>query len=147
MREDKGPGDYSYWKWSWAKWLVLAAGLLELVQLGMNIREYHDLSGAGIFSGQAWTAYAAQVKRQCVLEGSVAACFFGTFLIGALCRSRKQARLAECVLLLALALVWTAALIALRPASGADRGLGALVLCAAAGGAGYSFWQYRRECK
>ena len=147
MRVDKGSADYSYWKWSWVKWLVLAAGLLELVQLGMSIREYRYISEAGILSDQAWASFAVQEKLQFVLKGALAACFFGTFLIGALCRSRKQARLAESALLLALALVWTAALIALRPTSSADRFLGALVLCATAGGAGYSFWQYRRKCK
>ena len=145
MREDKGPANKPYWRWPWARWLVLAAGLLELALLGMNVREYRFISGAGILSDEAWASFAAQQKLQFVLNGTLAVCFLGTYLIGTLTRSQKQARLAEFFLLLALAIAWAAAIIALRPASGVDRLFGALLLCVTAGGAVYSFWRYRRK--
>lgn len=73
---------FTYWKRPWYQWLILAAAILQLLCLWINLQEYHDLSAAGILTGSAWADYAAQKRSQCALNGLLAACFSGHFLIG-----------------------------------------------------------------
>ena len=35
---------YTYWKKPWAKWCVLAAGLLQLLALWINLNDYRQVS-------------------------------------------------------------------------------------------------------
>ena len=86
---------FTYWKRPWYQWLILAAAILQLLCLWMNLQEYHDLSAVGILTGSAWADYAAQKRSQCALNGLLAACFSGHFLIGICAHSPKAARLAE----------------------------------------------------
>lgn len=105
MRGGKQDG-FTYWKRPWDKWLILAAALLELLSLWMNLQEYNRISAAGFLSASEWADYAAQKGLQCGLNGILATSFFGIFFIGAFVRSQRRARLAAGVLLLLLALAW-----------------------------------------
>lgn len=144
MREGKRDG-FTYWKRPWDKWLILAAAILEILSLWMNLQEYNRISAAGFLSASEWADYAAQKGLQCGLNGILAASFFGIFLIGAFARSQRRARLAEGVLLLLLALAWgavgAASHLALRNGQGF---LWGLLLLLAFGAAAYKFWRYRK---
>jgi len=146
MRGEEKQEGFSYWKRPWHKWLILAAAVLQLLCLWMNIQEYHSISAAGILSASQWADYAASKIWQCAMNGVMLTCFFGTFLIGVFVQSQRAARLAEGVLLLLLSFAWGAAGFALHLFSPDLRGLfGVLILLIAFGGAVYDLWRCRKK--
>lgn len=146
MHDMKKSNGFTYWKRPWHKWLILATAVLQLLCLWMNIREYHNVSAAGILSVSEWASYAAQKNFQCALNGMMAACFLGIFLIGILAHSQKVARPAEGILLLLLAFAWGVTGLALRLFSLSGKGLfGVLILILALGGAAYDLLKYRKK--
>lgn len=54
---------YTYWKKPWAKWCVLAAGLLQLLALWINLNDYRQVSSVWdqIMSEDAWKSYASNM--------------------------------------------------------------------------------------
>ena len=91
--------DYSYWKRPWYKWLTLAAGLVQLPSLWINLRNLPT---------------DPELRLQCALNILLAVCFLGEFLIGTLSRSAKAAHLAESILFLFSALLWSISCAALH---------------------------------
>lgn len=134
--------NYTYWKRPWQKWIVLIAGVLQIISLSLNIQEYKDVAGTRIFSSSVWDSYAVQQSFQCAINGFSAALFLGVFLIGIIARSKKVARIAEGVLLLVLALVWGGVGFVLRITS--QNGIkiiwGLLLLLTFCGGV-YNLWK------
>ena len=141
MRTTKDRAEFIYWKRPWHKWAVLVGALSQLLCLWMNIQEYNNISRVGILSAAEWANYALEKGWQCGMNGILAACVLGVFLLGIFSRSPKGARLAEGLLLLLLALAWGAAGVALRWFSSTRTGLfWVLILITTVGGAAYSFW-------
>lgn len=97
---------FSYWKYSYQKWMILIVGILQVICLILNIQEYQKVEEAAIFSGSKWSEYAAQQILQCLIHGILAVEFLGIFGIGILVRSRKSAHLWEGILTLLIAVVW-----------------------------------------
>lgn len=97
---------FRYWKRPRHKWFVLTAAILQLLCLWMNAQEYQKIAKAGILSASEWARFAAQKILQCGFNSLTAAIFLGIFLIGALARSQRAARLAEGWLMLGLAAAW-----------------------------------------
>jgi len=146
MRGEESQNEFSYWKRPWHKWLILAAAILQLLGFWMNLREYHDISAAGILSASGWAEYAAAKMWQCAMSGILFICFSGMFLTGLFVRSQRAAHLAEGVLLLLLFFAWGTAGLALHLFSpGAKRLFGVLILFIALGGAVHSFWKYGKK--
>lgn len=138
--------EFTYWKRPWHKWLVLAAALLQLLCLWMNIQECNDISKAGILSASEWADYVAQKNWQCAINGMMAACCLGTFFVGLFVRSQKEARLIDGLLLLFLALAWGVTGVALQLISLSGKGLfWLLILLIAFGGAAHSLLQYYKN--
>ena len=102
---------YTYWKKPWAKWCVLAAGLLQLLALWMSLSDYWEVSSVWnhIMSEDAWKSYASQTILSCSIKAFTAVLFFGILIVGGAARSEKAARRGEGILLLTLALFWGAA--------------------------------------
>ena len=73
MRDTGKSENFTYWKRPWHPWLILAAGILQLLCLWMNVREYGNVSGAGVLSDLEWERYAAQKGLQCVCNAPGAA--------------------------------------------------------------------------
>lgn len=141
---------FQYWQWPGLRWLCLGAGVLQLVSLAMQISDWIDLAGAGIFSAEEWQRYCAGEALHCGCSGLLAAVFLGCFAIGQRAKSRRAARRAEGVLLLALAAVWAVGDIGLHLAVAVPLGqeIFQLVLLAAlAAGGGVSLWQAARLAK
>ena len=42
-----GQRQFPYWKWAGLRWLVLGAGVLQLVSLAMQINDWIELAGSG----------------------------------------------------------------------------------------------------
>lgn len=132
---------FQYWQWPGLRWLVLAAGGLQLVSLAMQIGDWQAIAGAGIFSAEEWQRYCAREALHCGCSGLMAAGFLGCFVIGQRAKSRRAARRAEGVLLLALAVVWAVGGIGLRMAFPVPLGQGLFqlaVLAALTAGGGLS---------
>lgn len=139
---------FQYWQWPGLRWLVLVAGGLQLVSLAMQISDWQAIAGAGIFSGSEWQRYCAREALHCGCSGLLAAGFLGCFVIGQRAKSRRAARRAEGVLLLALAVVWAAGVIGLRMAVPVPPGqeiFQLALLAALAAGGGVSLWQAGRS--
>lgn len=79
---------YSYWKKPWHPWLILGAAAVQLAVLGMSVRQYRRVAGAGVLSGAEWAAFAAQEQTRWAFSGMLAVCLLGMVLIGALVRSQ-----------------------------------------------------------
>lgn len=117
----KSEANYTYWKRPWHKWIILAAALIQLLCLWMRIQEYGLISRTGISGTPEWADYTAQVNWQCALNGLMAVCLLGYFLIGVFARTKKEAGFAGGLLLLLLALAWGAAGFGLHLLSSASR--------------------------
>ena len=137
---------FTYWKRPWHKWIILAAAILQLLCLWMNLREYNDIAAVGILNASEWASFAVQKIFQCALNGITAACFFGFFLIGILVHSQKALRLAEGILLLFLAFAWGATGLSLQLFSLHGKGLFSIILfILMLAGAAYGFLQWRKK--
>lgn len=108
MQETSG---YTYWKKPWAKWCVLAAGLLQLLSLWIDLNGYRQVLSIWnhVMSDAAWMDYSSQAVQRCSVKALTAAVFFGILIVGRIARSEKAARWSEGILLLTLALLWGAA--------------------------------------
>ena len=137
---------FTYWKRSWHKWLILAVAIIQLLCLWMNVQEYNKIFRAGILNDTEWADYAASKIWQCALNGVMAGCFLGTFLIGIFAKCQRTARLLEGMLLLLLFFVCGTVGFTLHIFSLSGKGLvWTLILLIAFGGAIYDFWQYKKE--
>lgn len=146
MRGGENQDGFSFWKRPWHKWLILAAAILQLLCLWMNMREYSDISAAGILSDSEWADYAASKIWECAMNGLLLSCFSGTFLIGIFVQSQRAAWLAEGVYLLLLSFAWGLTGFALHLFSPDRKGLFVVsILLIAVGGAVHSFYQYRKS--
>lgn len=145
MQNIKSHTEFTYWKRPWHKWLVLVGPLSQFLCLWMNIQEYNKISSAGILSASEWTSYMAQKNFQCAINGLLAVCFLGIFLIG-FSRSKKGVRLIEGLFLVFLALAWGITGFVLHLISLNGTGLlWALILLIAFCGAIHNLLQYRKE--
>ena len=102
---------YIYWKKPWAKWCVLAAGLLQLLALWINLNDYRQVSSVWdqIMSEDAWKSYASNMLFNCSLNGFMVLLFFACLLNGSLARSERTARRNDGITLLLWAVLWGAA--------------------------------------
>ena len=80
----------------------------------MQINDWIEIAGAGIFNAAEWQRYCAGEALHCGCTGLLAAVFLGCFVIGQRAKSRREARRAEGVMLLVLAVVWAAGVIGLH---------------------------------
>lgn len=140
-----GNDKFAYWKRPWHKWIVLTAGVLQLVFLWMNIREYNGISSAGILSASAWADFAAWKHLQCSINGILAVLLMGFFAIGVSAGTQKKARLAESVLMLLSASGWIAAGAVLHMFSSDGKGLVfILIFLLTLAASAYSFCKYKK---
>ena len=142
MMDTEKSENFIYWRRPWQKWLVLIAGILQVINLSLNVQEYKDIVKVGIFSSSVWKSYVVQQSFLCALNGLTAAIFLGIFLIGIFARSQKVARMAEGVLLLVLALTWGIVGSVLQIISQSTaKIIWGLLLVATFGGSIYTFWR------
>lgn len=100
---------YSYWKHPWQKAACLVNAALQLLLLAGTLRDYRQISRAGILSRTALEEYAAKVSILSCMFGAVFVLSVSAVVIGAFCRSRSAARRAEGWLLLGLSFAWSVA--------------------------------------
>ena len=115
--------NFIYWRRPWQKWLVLIAGILQLINLSLNVQEYKDIAKVGIFSSYEWESYAVQQSFVCALNGLTAAIFLGIFLIGIFARSQKVGSVLQITSQSTAKIIW------------------GLLLVATFGGSIYTFWR------
>nr|WP_325239360.1 hypothetical protein [uncultured Oscillibacter sp.] len=144
MDNTKKHEQFSFWKYPWQKWLVLAAALSQILCLWGNILEYKKMSRVGIFGASELAAYALERNWSCALNGLLIVCLLGTLLVGALARSRRIAWLMECLFLLILAFVWGTVCFAFRLFPSNTRVPAVFLLLLFLGGAGYNLWKYHK---
>lgn len=138
--------NFTYWKHPRQKWLVLIAGILQVISLSLNIQEYKDIAKTGILSFSVWESYAVSQSFRCAINGWTAANFLGIFLIGIFAQSPKGARMAEGLFLLILALAWGIVGFVLRLTSqDGIKIIWGLLLLLTFGGSVYTFWKSRNS--
>lgn len=108
MTNNKQLTEYTYWKRPWQKWLVFIGGISQIIALFLNVQDCKQIAGVKdlIFSAAEWENYALQQSFQIAINGILAAIFLGCFLIGITSRSKKEASMAEGLLLLIISIVW-----------------------------------------
>ena len=97
--------NFTYWKKPGLKWVFLTAGILQGLFLYEKIKDYQIVIKAGIFSDEKLIQYMAQQKFSCLLSSIAILGFLGVFLIGSIAKSTRSAKLAEALLLIAMAAV------------------------------------------
>lgn len=104
--EMKEMNNYAYWKYSWAKWLVLIAGVLPLILILNCIKELNELHFLMTTEGYGQTisqdVFAESIisnKIRIVLYASQALLFVGIFWIGEFSKNRKISILLEVILI------------------------------------------------
>ena len=95
----------AYWKKPGLKWALLVVGILQGHLLYEKIKDYQIVMEAGIFSDEKLLQYMAQQKFSCLLSSVIILGVLGAFLIGATAKSPRSAKLAEALLLIAMATV------------------------------------------
>lgn len=136
---------YRFWKRPWQKWVVLAAGIAQLLTLRMTVREYRTIRRLGILSSSAWLDYRADAHMQCALQALSAILFLGGFLIGVLAKSKQGAMLSERIFLICLTLFWGILGVLLQlPTLHSTRLLWSLILLLLAVSSIYSLLKSRR---
>ena len=95
----------AYWKKPGLKWVLLVVGILQGHLLYEKIKDYQIVMEAGIFSDEKLLQYMAQEKFSCLLSSVVILGILGAFLIGAIAKSPRSAKLAEALLLIGMAAV------------------------------------------
>ena len=139
---------FSYWKRPWHRWLILAVGILQLINLWINCQEYHKYLQIHerIFSVAEWEQIFAQELMQCASSGLQAATFLGIFLIGCFAKSKRTARISEGILLLALGVAWSVAgLLMPLTSSRGNTVLWAAITLLALGGGATILWRNARK--
>ena len=106
---EKEDGKFSYWKRPWGKWCLLAASVLLVIVLLMDISDYRDILSAGVLSPEAQAQYIAGQQFGFALRGLNISIFLGIFVVGQISRSERMARHNEGILLLLLLVGWMAA--------------------------------------
>ena len=83
----KEPKEFSYWKHPYQKWLLFLAGVIQLLCLFLNVREfpeYRHLLEIGFLNASQWESYFVGQCMQCALNILLIVLFFGCLLIGTL---------------------------------------------------------------
>lgn len=136
---------YTYWKRPWHKWVMLTGAILQLICLCINISEYKNIYTAGILNANEWVVYAAQKNFQCAINGLIAVCFLGSFIIGIFTRSKKMTYIVDCVFLIILSFLWITLGILLGMFLPDFKGVfWVFIVFLELGGACYSFLQYKK---
>ena len=62
-KEKNQADNYVGWKKPWHKWVVLTAGIVQLIRFFVDVNEHREIANSGIFSVTAWEMYA-MLKRE-----------------------------------------------------------------------------------
>ncbi len=103
--------EFSYWKKAWHKWIVFAAGIIQIPLLLRNIANYNIVIEADIFTPEKLSEYILNQRFNCLTNILCAVVFIGLFIVGCLARDKKSARLGEGILALAVAAALTVGII------------------------------------
>lgn len=145
----KEPKEFSYWKHPYQKWLLFLAGVIQLLCLFLNVREfpeYRHLLEIGFLNASQWESYFVGQCMQCALNILLLVLFFGCLLIGRFARSAPSARRAEGILLLCKAALWGVAGLLLRfPAFGTTCFIWGLILIALLCCGAFSLWKSHKK--
>lgn len=90
----------------WARWLLLAAAVIELWLIGYGIWEYRRIAAADTFSPETLAVWAAGERFRWLICGTLALEFLFYFLTWKTARDSQRMRLAEAVLYGLMAAVW-----------------------------------------
>ena len=96
---------FSYWKKPWMKWLTLVVGLMQFPMVFEKMREMRIVGTTQIFTAEKLSEYMVRMKFGCITTFVVGIGFIGIFLIGTFAKSERQARIAEALLLIAIAVI------------------------------------------
>ena len=91
---------FTYWKRPWYKWAILGLALYQAMDLWMNWNQYRTNLTQGLIPAAEWADYAVLQQFRCLMNGLFIVIFIGALVIGAVAKSKRQAKLGETVLLL-----------------------------------------------
>lgn len=81
-KEKNQADNYVGWKKPWHKWVVLTAGIVQLIRFFVDVNEYREIANSGIFSDTAWEMYAMLKREQFSIKLLSAVCLLIIFVIG-----------------------------------------------------------------
>lgn len=137
---------FTYLKKPWAKWCFFAAGLLQILLIFENMKQFRSLEESGIYTPAQLSEYLMQYKFIYILLLSCAMLFLGVFLISIFARSKKSAKLATSILLFAASAIYTAGIV-LWGSAIPSLPLFVFFLFPMWGVFVFSLYQYSKECR
>ena len=105
-KEKNQADNYVGWKKSWHKWVVLTAGIVQLISFFVDVNEYREIANSGIFSDTAWEMYAMLKREQFSIKLLSAVCLLIVFVIGIFAKDKITLKRAEIFALLSILIIW-----------------------------------------
>ena len=105
-KEKNQADNYVGWKKSWHKWVVLTAGIVQLISFFVDVNEYREIANSGIFSDTAWEMYAMLKREQFSIKLLSAICLLIVFVIGIFAKDKITLKRAEIFALLSILIIW-----------------------------------------
>lgn len=91
---------------NWHKWVVLAAGIIQLTGFFIDINEYREIANAGIFSDTAWEMYSMLSREKLSIKLLSAVCLLIVFILFSFIKDKSTLKRAELIALIVVLIVW-----------------------------------------
>ena len=105
-KEKNQADNYVGWKKPWHKWVVLTAGIVQLISFFVDVNEYREIANSGIFSDTAWEMYSMLKREQFSIKLLSAICLLIVFVIGTFAKDKITLKRAEMFALLSIFIIW-----------------------------------------
>ena len=106
MKNPEHKENYIGWKNSWHKWIVLAAGIIQVIGFFTDVNEYRELSNTGIFSDTAWETYSMLSREKLSIKLLSAVCLLIVFIMVSFIKDKTTLNRAEVAALIVILIVW-----------------------------------------
>ena len=106
MKHPERKENHIVWKKSWHKWIVLAAGIIQVIGFFIDVSEYREVANAGIFSDTAWEMYSMLSREKLSIKLLSAVCLLIVFIMASFIKDKATLKRAELAALIVVLIIW-----------------------------------------